>query len=190
MEDDNYVVYPSKINSKGKGNTKINSKGKGNNMILYHGSNVIVENPRLLKIQRELDFGKGFYTTSDFEQAEKWARRTARRHKQAQGYISVFEIEDEMMAGLKILRFDKPDEEWLRFVVKNRNEEAALGDYDLVVGPVANDQTAPVIDLFLDGMYDEKETIKRLLPQKLKDQYTFKTEGALSLLHFREVKPI
>lgn len=36
-------------------------------MILYHGSNVEVPKPRLLKVQRELDFGKGFYTTSDKE---------------------------------------------------------------------------------------------------------------------------
>ena len=48
-------------------------------MILYHGSNVAVEEPRLLKIQRDLDFGKGFYTTSDLDQATKWARRTALR---------------------------------------------------------------------------------------------------------------
>lgn len=41
-------------------------------MILYHGSNVVVREPHLLKIQRELDFGKGFYTTSDLEQASKW----------------------------------------------------------------------------------------------------------------------
>lgn len=54
-------------------------------------------------------------------------------------------------------------------------------------GPVADDQTSRILDLFLDNMYDEEETIKRLLPQKLKDQYTFKTETALQLLLFREV---
>ena len=60
-------------------------------------------------------------------------------------------------------------------------------DWDIVSGPVADDRTASVIDLYLDGMYDEEETIKRLLPQKLKDQYTFKTEEALVLLNFRGV---
>ncbi len=40
----------------------------------------------------------------------------------------------------------------------------------------------PVVDLFLDGMYDAEETIKRLLPQKLKDQYTFKTDAAIASL--------
>ena len=77
--------------------------------------------------------------------------------------------------------------EWLRFVVKNRTGQYVTSDWDIIAGPVANDQTAPVIDLFLDGMYNEQEAIKRLLPQKLKDQYTFKTEEAIVLLQCREV---
>ena len=144
-------------------------------MILYHGSNVVVREPRLLKIQRELDFGKGFYTTSDLEQASKWARRTALR------------LDEEKMLSLRVLRFDKPDQQWLRFVVANRKGAAPNDEWDIIHGPVANDQTMPVIDLFLDGMYDEEETIKRLLPQKLKDQYTFKSDSAIALLRFKEV---
>lgn len=159
-------------------------------MILYHGSNVEVKEPRLLKVQRELDFGKGFYTTSDLEQAIKWAKRTARRLKQENGYVTAYEIEDDEMKNLRILHFDAPDAEWLRFVVKNRTGNNNSLEWDIISGPVANDQTAPVIDLFLDGKYDEEETIKRLLPQKLKDQYTFKTKEALRLLHFREVIPV
>ena len=156
-------------------------------MILYHGSNVVVREPHLLKIQRELDFGKGFYTTSDLEQASKWARRTALRLKQSQGYVSVYEVDEEKMLTLRVLRFDKPDEHWLRFVVANRKGAAPTDEWDIIHGPVANDQTMPVIDLFLDGMYDEEETIKRLLPQKLKDQYTFKSNSAIALLRFKEV---
>ena len=155
-------------------------------MKLYHGSNVEVREPRLLKIQRDLDFGKGFYTTSDFEQAAKWAKRTALRLHQSNSYVSVYEINDADLRELKVLRFDAPNAEWLRFVVKNRTGQSDSEDADLIIGPVANDQTAPVIDLFLDGMYDEEETIKRLLPQKLKDQYTFKSEKAIALLHCTE----
>ena len=90
-------------------------------MILYHGSNVEVRQPRLLKNQRELDFGKGFYTTSDMDQASRWAKRTARRVRADKGYVSVYEIDDELMQTLHILRFEKTDAEWLRFVVDNRN---------------------------------------------------------------------
>lgn len=156
-------------------------------MILYHGSNVEVREPRLLKIQRDLDFGKGFYTTSDLEQATKWAKRTALRLGQQQSFVSVYEVDEKKLLSLRVLNFDKPDKEWLRFVVANRKGIAPTDGWDLISGPVANDQTMPVIDLFLDGMYDEDETIKRLLPQKLKDQYTFKTPEAIMLLRCKEV---
>lgn len=156
-------------------------------MTLYHGSNVEVKAPRLLKNQRELDFGKGFYTTSDFEQAARWAERTAQRLRQKTAFVSVYEIPDDQMKSLYILTFRQSDGDWLRFVVKNRKGKIIENNYDMIIGPVADDQTAPVIDLFLDGMYDEEEAIKRLLPQKLRDQYVFKSENALSLLHFKEV---
>jgi hypothetical protein len=99
----------------------------------------------------------------------------------------VYEIDDEALRALRFLRFDAPDVQWLRFVVSNRKGTAQENEWDLICGPVANDQTMPVIDLFLDGMYDEEETIRRLLPQKLKDQYTFKTEAAIELLRCKEV---
>lgn len=156
-------------------------------MTLYHGSSVEVKEPRLLKIQRELDFGNGFYTTSDIEQAKRWASRTAKRLKQEKAYVSVYEISDDVMKSLNILKFAKSDVEWLRFVVKNRKGQIIENNYDIIIGSVADDQTAPVIDLFLDGMYDEEEAIKRLLPQKLKDQYVFKTEKAIKSLCFKEV---
>lgn len=156
-------------------------------MILYHGSNVEVREPRLLKIQRDLDFGRGFYTTSDLEQATKWAQRTALRLGQQQSFVSVYEVDEKKLLSLRVLNFDKTDKEWLRFVVANRKGIAPTDQWDLISGPVANDQTMPVIDLFLDGMYNEDETIKRLLPQKLKDQYTFKTPEAILLLQCKEV---
>ena len=156
-------------------------------MILFHGSNVEVREPRMLKIQRDLDFGRGFYTTSDFEQASKWAKRTAMRLGQHQAFVSVYKVDEEKLLSLRILRFDRPDRDWLRFVAANRKGGAPTDQWDLICGPVADDQTMPVIDLFLDGMYDEDEAIKRLLPQKLKDQYTFKTSKAILLLQCKEV---
>ena len=156
-------------------------------MILYHGSNVAVEEPRLLKIQRDLDFGKGFYTTSDLDQATKWARRTALRLRLTESFVSVYEIDESEMSKLRILEFDSPNVDWLRFVVQNRKGHPVSQEWDIITGPVANDQTAPVIDLFLDGMYDEQEAIRRLLPQKLRDQYTFKTPKAIGLLRCKEV---
>ena len=75
-------------------------------MILYHGSNVGVKKPELLKVQRALDFGKGFYTTTDLDQASKWAKRTALRLKQTDAFVTVYEIADEALirCGFFVLR--------------------------------------------------------------------------------------
>ena len=61
-------------------------------------------------------------------------------------------------------------------------------NYDIVIGPVANDRTMPVISLYFAEIYNIEETIKRLMPQKLCDQYTFRTEKAIKKLNFLEVK--
>ena len=74
-------------------------------MRLYHGSNVAVREPRLLKVQRELDFGKGFYTTTDLRQATTWAERTARIRRAGRPCVSVYELDDVALATLRVLRF-------------------------------------------------------------------------------------
>lgn len=156
-------------------------------MILYHGSNVEVRNPRLLKIQRELDFGKGFYTTSDIEQAKNWAKRTARIRGKGTPCVTVYHLNDEELMALHVCRFVGPDRDWLDFVAANRKGTAAPDEWDVITGPVADDQTFQTVVLYLDGYLDADAAIKRLLPQKLKDQYTFKTEKAIALLQCIEV---
>ena len=156
-------------------------------MILYHGSNVEVKEPMLLKVQRELDFGKGFYTTSDMEQAARWAWRTAKRRGESNAFVTVYEVNEDELKNIRLLSFDSPNVEWLNLVVKNRKGEYIAGDWDIISGPVADDQTAQVIDLYLEGAYDEEEAIRRFLTQRLKDQYAFKTNEALKLLIFKEV---
>lgn len=156
-------------------------------MKLYHGSNVEVKQPQILESDRKLDFGTGFYVTTSFEQAEKWAELTAKRRNKGKPVITVYEYNEAKERDLRILRFLSPDSSWLRFVSANRKNEPIANNYDLIIGPVANDKTMPVISLYFTGVYTEEETIKRLLPQKLRDQYVFKTEKALSLLTVSEV---
>ena len=157
-------------------------------MILYHGSNVEVRTPKLLKIQRKLDFGSGFYTTTDLQQAVNWAKRTRRIRKGGEACISVYEFPEEQLDTLHILRFEKADEKWLDFVTANRKGNVIEEQWDIVFGPVANDQTMQTLILYLDGFLTKQETIERLLPQKLTDQVTFKTEKALACLKCKEVK--
>ncbi len=155
-------------------------------MKLYHGSSVAIENPQILKSDRKLDFGTGFYLTSSYEQAEKWAVITMKRRKCETAVISVFDFDEDKSKELKILKFEKPDIKWLRYVTANRKGQNESSDYDIVIGPVANDRTMPVISLYFSGIYTEEETIKRLLPQKLKDQIVFKTEKSLKHIKYLE----
>lgn len=156
-------------------------------MELYHGSNIAVESPKIIMSDRRLDFGTGFYLTSDYEQAERWAHLTYKRRKEGSKIITAYEFDETVISALKIKSFETASVEWLQFVSNNRNIEDFFDDSDIVIGPVANDRTMPVIKLYFSGIYDEMETIKRLLPQKLKDQYAFKSENALKALTVREV---
>ena len=158
-------------------------------MKLYHGSNIEVTHPIILTSDRKLDFGSGFYLTSSYEQASRWAKLTTQRRESGEETISVFEFDESKTTDLKILQFKNADREWLEYVTSNRkNLEIKDNDYDIIIGPVANDKTMPVISLYFSGIYNIEETIKRLLTQKLHDQYTFKTDTALKSLKFLEVR--
>lgn len=155
-------------------------------MKLYHGSNVIVENPQLIPSKRLLDFGAGFYLTSDLEQARKWAIRTTKNRGENVPVISVYDSEEYSLNKLNILLFKEPDKEWLKYVTENRVGKSINESYDVVIGPVANDQAIRTVNNYLKGYFSEEIAIQLLLPQKLKDQYAFKTEKALKALCFKE----
>lgn len=157
-------------------------------MILYHGSNMEVRNPKIIKAKRLLDFGTGFYLTSDYEQAKKWAIRTTARREEGVPTISVFSIDEHEFEKLEVLTFEGANKEWLRYVSVNRTDKSAKDTYDIVIGPVANDQAIRTVNNYLKGYLTEDIAIQLLLPQKLRDQYVLKTEKALSVLQFNEVK--
>lgn len=154
-------------------------------MILYHGSNVEVKEPKIFPQLRALDFGAGFYLTSSRQQAQKWARNVCNRRKTGIPTLNIYDIDEQDFHSLDILQFDMADGAWLDFVVMNRKSEYSGKKYDIVIGPVANDTTLRVIDDYMSDVYTKEEAIKRLLPQKLTDQYAFLNAEALSMLAFQ-----
>jgi len=156
-------------------------------MKLYHGSNQVIRMPEIRPMVRALDFGQAFYLTSSREQAVKWAKTSALRRGEGVPVVSVFDFDDSSsLTRIRTLKFDEPSVEWLRFVSSNRVQNIDAGEYDLVIGPVANDNTMPVLNLYFKGAYTEDEALRRLLPQRLNDQFAFKTERALGCLAFVE----
>ena len=107
-------------------------------MILYHGSNMAIDTIDLDKCRPYKDFGKGFYLTDIQEQAQRMAARTARMFK-GDPTLTAFEFDlKEVMraSGLKVRIFEKPDREWAKFVMSNRdiNTVQPCHDYDIVIG--------------------------------------------------------
>jgi len=149
-------------------------------MIIYHGSDTPVKSPKILTSNRLLDFGEGFYTTSSLEQAQRWAKRVRERNKTIEQIVSVYEFEaDKAEKDLKIIRFDSPGREWLRFISACRSGGETGFEYDMVMGPVANDNVYVTVQLFETGLLSEEEAIVRLKVEKIFNQILFHTEKAL-----------
>lgn len=155
-------------------------------MKLYHGSNMTVNTPKILITNRLLDFGAGFYMTSSRKQAETWSKIQTARRRLGIPTVSVFDFDETDLSKLGILHFEEPNREWLHFVVANRKGLYTGEKYDLVIGPVANDNTMSVIVDYMSGLIDEERAVLYLMPQKLVDQYAFLTWRALERLTFLE----
>lgn len=154
-------------------------------MILYHGSNVIVSQPRLIKQNRFLDFGYGFYTTTNKAQAISFADKVTRRRGEGKKEVSIYEVDAEKaFAEGKLLRFDSPNEAWLDFVSDNRSGNYEGETFDFVYGPVANDDVYRTFTLYTAGLLTKEQTLEALKVKKLYDQLVFSTEKALSYLRF------
>ncbi len=153
-------------------------------MILYHGSNMEVKNPRLIEQNRFLDFGYGFYTTTNKIQAENFAKKVVVR-RGGTPTVNVYEIDDNIGSELlKIKRFNAPDEEWLDFVCAHRNGTYDKEQYDLIIGAAANDDVYRTLQVYSSGLLTKEQALEALKIKKLFDQYVFATNEAISLLKF------
>lgn len=154
-------------------------------MILYHGSNIAIENIELSKCRPYKDFGKGFYLTDIRRQAERMAARTAKMFHGEPTLISFeFDLNSALKQGLKIKIFNSPDEEWARFVMANRDINAVQPnhDYDIVIGPVADDTIARLLRMFIENFISEQQLVKELTFSEVTSQYFFHTEAAIKML--------
>ena len=112
-------------------------------MQVYHGGTTEIFDIDLSKCQPNKDFGKGFYVTKFRHHAEAWARTIGEKHN-TNGFVTEFDYTDSDFSTsiCKIKRFNKYNEEWLDFVVMNRDKKGTspAHDYDIVEGPVADDK--------------------------------------------------
>lgn len=159
-------------------------------MIVYHGSNLVVETPKLVVQNRFLDFGYGFYTTTNKIQAVSFAEKVYKRKNEGIKTVSIYEVDEEkLFAECSVLKFYSPDEAWLDFVSENRSGNYLGEKYDVVYGPVADDDVYTTFTLYQAGVLTKEQTIETLKIKKLYNQMVFTTEKALSYLKFAGTIP-
>ena len=151
---------------------------------VYHGSIDEVVTPEIRQPNRSLDYGSGFYTTTSYEQAKRWVERRMKDKGVAIGYVNIYELDEKLVKNMKSLFFEKPTEEWVSFVMRNRTERNFIHDYDVVYGPVADDSVYTQFALYEGGIISLPTLIHELKTYKLVDQYLFHTEKSLLAIKF------
>ena len=150
-----------------------------------------VEKPRLIKPARTLDFGAGFYTTTNRQQAADFSSKVVARARKmnlstgGKPCISIYEFDEKKaFQTLNVLKFEAPDEKWLNFVFSNRKGEYSGQKYDLIIGAVANDDLYPTLLAYEHGILSAAQALEALKIKKLYDQYVFASDRALECLKF------
>uniref|UniRef100_I5AUX4 DUF3990 domain-containing protein n=1 Tax=Eubacterium cellulosolvens (strain ATCC 43171 / JCM 9499 / 6) TaxID=633697 RepID=I5AUX4_EUBC6 len=176
---------------------------------LYHGTIYEFDHIDVAAGKGYKDFGKGFYATAIPSHAERLAIRNKRIAEKRQGFlknktgIKIQPIHayrynllfSEDTADISVKVFEKADKEWLRFIIQNRKCATCTHEYDIVIGPTADAETATIINDYYDeleesGYSDEvcEKVIADLKPENLPKQYFFRTQEAVKTLEFDKVK--
>ncbi len=172
-------------------------------IVLYHGSYCVVEKPDLNKCALYKDFGQGFYLTTSKEQAKSFAKISATKAKSKNiipfsekfAYISIFKVSD--VDSLKTFSFETANVEWLHCIVFHRRNgtfpdiKKSMQKYDVISGKIANDDTNATILAYMGNVFGtmgseqaDKMCISLLLPDRLQDQFCFRSDKAISRLEF------
>ena len=159
-------------------------------MIVFHGSDTIVDTPKILDAKHPLDFGGGFYTTTSAIQAKRWAMKVAYRNNTNHKCVNRYEFDfEKAKLTLKAIHFEVANEQWLDFICNNRSGKST-GDYDIVIGPVADDRVYRVVVEYENGDLDKQTALKNLKTEELCDQILFHTEKALECLKYIDTEEV
>ena len=155
---------------------------------IYHGSLSEIKEPDILPSEKTMDFGTGFYCTSSPEQALKWTKNKMTGFSKNIGFVNHYTINRKVLDKLKVKVFENADETWVDFVEENRNR--IDHEYDIVYGPVADDDVNRQMNRYEKGEIGKQELIKRLKTYILVDQYLFHSKDSLKCLTFVSSKKI
>ncbi len=154
-------------------------------MKLYHGTNQFFSKIELKKSKPNKDFGRGFYLSSDYEQALNMAKIKVEQSREGTPVVLEYEVDEFAIDALHVLRFTDYSEHWAEFILANRgnNTGKPVHDYDIVIGPIADDKVGVQLWKYENQLIDLPTLVSRLKYMKgLTIQYFFGTEKALSIL--------
>jgi hypothetical protein len=162
-------------------------------MTLYHGTNADIGAIDLTRGLRHKDFGKGFYLTPDRTTAVRMAQKKARLFGGTATLITYDMDDAAIRSNLKVKIFpEKACVEWLVFVDANRDRKTVspIHDYDIVIGPIADDGVVLQLTNFREGIYTPEQAAAQLQDKYLDQQYYFGTEQALRFLRKTNVEAL
>ena len=163
---------------------------------LYHGTIYDFEEIDVSAGKGYKDFGKGFYATAVPSHAERLAIRNKSIAEKRQSFLKNKKgikiqlivayrynlLFSEETAGLKVKVFEKADKDWLRFILQNRKCNGCMHDYDIVIGPVADDGVVYQLNLYMQRLITLDDLVRELTYRHLNNQYFFGTESAILTL--------
>jgi hypothetical protein len=156
-------------------------------MLVYHGGYALIDEIDLEKCRPYTDFGKGFYVTKYKYHAENWAQKSGKRNNTS-GCITTFNFLGSSFVNhiCKKKYFDGYTEEWLDFIVNNRNIETVEQphNFDIVEGPVANDKVQNRLEYYLTGKISKNDFLKELTYHEETHQICFCTVASLQALKY------
>ncbi len=159
-------------------------------MIVYHGSSIAVQHPDVCHSYRALDFGKGFYVTTVWKQAERWAKRKTDLTGSGHAVVSQYQTSDALSA-FRAKTFPKDLNERIDFVCGCRDGKDIYPAYDVIIGKVANDKVFRVVDMYHSGIWDRDRALREIRTYPDYDQIAFITQEAVDqLLCFQSAEEV
>ena len=171
-------------------------------MIVYHGSDHIIEVPIYNGSKRTNDYGYGFYTTESLELAKEWACSD-----NTNGFANSYEVE---LSGLNILNLNAPEYNilnWLAILTKYRSywQKTSIAEeaknylqqhffidptpYDVIIGYRADDSYFSFVQDFVAGTISLSKLSEAMRLGKLGEQIVFKSEESFTHIRFIEAEP-
>jgi len=131
-----------------------------NLLTVYHGTISIIDTIDVARGRPYKDFGRGFYVTESFDHAKNLALRNKyleqdRSRNTCSAYVYTYILDMEKTRNFTIKQFDIADLDWMHFVLSNRSVRDKNHDYDIVIGPTANDDTSVVLKSYFNGLYGD-----------------------------------